>query len=102
MVYIRNGINSSVLIKKEFKKLYPDANEPEKEEFGIVECIKNNINDENSRYLLLIMKSNLRQYLILKILKSESEENKIFYNWGSLFEDDLYNEAYSAKSINKI
>ena len=99
----RNGINSSFLIKKEFKKLYPEANEAEKDEFGIVECIKNNINDEDSRYLLLIMKSNLSQYLILKILKSESEENKIFYYYlGSLFEDDLYNEAYSAKSINKI
>ena len=32
----RNGINSSFLIKKEFKKLYPEANEAEKEEFGIV------------------------------------------------------------------
>ena len=48
------------------------------------------------------MKSNLSQYLILNILKSESEDNKIFYYLGSLFEDDIYNEAYCAKAINKI
>ena len=99
---IRNGINSSTLIKKEFKKLYPEANNAEKEDFEIVECIKNNLNDEDSRYLLLIMKSNLSQYLILRILNSEKEENKIFYYLGSLFEDDIYNEAYCAKTINKI
>ena len=99
---IRNGVNSSNLIKKEFKKLYPEANNAEKEEFGIVDCIKSNINDEDSRYLLLIMKSNLSQYLILRILRAETEENKIFYYLGSLFEDDIYNEAYCAKTINKI
>ena len=48
------------------------------------------------------MKSNLSQYLILRILNSEKEENKIFYYLGSLFEDDIYNEAYCAKTINKI
>ncbi len=99
---MRNGVNSASLIKKEFKKLYPEANDVEKEEFGIVECIKSNLNEEDSRYLLLIMKSNLSQYLILNILKSESEDNKIFYYLGSLFEDDIYNEAYCAKAINKI
>ena len=99
---IRNGVNSSNLIKKEFKKLYPEANYVEKDEFGIVECIKNNLDDEDSRFLLLIMKSNLSQYLILRILNLESEENKIFYYLGSLFEDDIYNEAYCAKAINKI
>ena len=98
----RNGVNSADLIKKEFKKIYPEANNIEQEEFGIIKCIKNNINDEDSRYLLLIMKSNLSQYLILKILKTEMEEKKIFYYLGSLFEDDIYNEAYCAKTINKI
>ena len=99
---IRNGKNSSKLIKEEFKKLYPEANNAEKEDFGIVECIKNNLNEEDSRYLLLIMKSNLSQYLILRILNSEKEENKIIYYLGSLFEDDVYNEVYCAKAINKI
>ena len=98
----RNGVNSADWIKKEFKKIYPSANQSEKTEFGVIECIKNNINDDDSRYLLLIMKSNLSQYLILKILKGEIEENKIFYYLGSLFEDDVYNEAYCAKTINKI
>ena len=101
-LFFKNGVNSADLIKKEFKKICPEANNIEQEELGIINCIKNNINDEDSRYLLLIMKSNLSQYLILKILKNESEENKIFYYLGSLFEDDIYNEAYCAKAINKI
>ena len=48
------------------------------------------------------MKSNLSQYLILNIIKDIKEENKIIYYLGSLFEDDIFNEAYSAKTINKI
>ena len=98
----RNGINSADWIKNEFKKLYPSPNYKERNEFGIVECIKNNLNDDDSRYLLLIMKSNLSQYLVLKILKGEIEENKIIYYLGSLFEEDINNEAYCAKAINKI
>ena len=96
----RNGINSSDKIKNEFKEKYPEAKDIP--DFGIVECIKNNLYSEDSRYLLLIMKSNLSQYLILNILKYIKEDNKIIYYLGSLFEDDIYNEAYSAKTINKI
>lgn len=98
----RNGHNSSDLIKKEFKNIYPPANDEEKTEFGIIECIKMNLNDNDSRYLLLIMKSNLSQYLVLKILKGEKDEKKIFYYLGSLFEEDIESEAYCAKAINKI
>ena len=96
----RNGINSFDWIKKEFKKLYEPAKEVKTDEFGVLECIKNNLNDNDGRYLLLIMKANLSQYLILQILKSE--QRKYFYYLGSLFEDDIYSEAYSAKAINKI
>ena len=96
----RNGTNSSDIIKNEFKEKYPEAKDIP--EFGLVECIKNNLYSEDSRYLLLIMKSNLSQYLILNILKDIREDNKIIYYLGSLFEDDIYNEAYSAKTINKI
>ena len=98
----RNGQNSSDWIKKEFKKNYLTANDAEKSDFGIIECIKMNLNDNDSRYLLLIMKSNLSQYLVLKILKGEKEENKIVYYLGSLFEEDIESEAYCAKAINKI
>ena len=93
----RNGITPSDWIKKEFKKLY---NISEIEEFGIIECIKNNIIDVDSRYLLLIMKSNLGQYLILQLLKSF--EKKYIYYLGSLFDDDIYSETYCARAINKI
>ena len=96
----RNGINSSDYIKKEFKTKYPEAKDIP--DFGIVECIKNNIDNDDSRYLLLIMKSNLSQYLILNIIRDIKEENKIIYYLGSLFEDDIFNEAYAAKTINKI
>ena len=98
----RNGQNSSDWIKKEFKKNYLTANDAEKSDFGIIECIKMNLNDNDSRYLLLIMKSNLSQYLVLRILKGEKDENKIIYYLGSLFEEDIESEAYSAKAINKI
>ena len=95
------GFDSADFIKTKFKEFYP--NFQGKDKFGIEECIKNNILDEeDSRYLLLIMKSNLSQYLILNILKELKDENKIVYFLGSLFEDDIYNEAYSAKAINKI
>jgi len=98
---IRNGDESAEHIKNKFKNLY--QNFEGKDKFGIVECIKNNIiEEEDSRYLLLIMKSNLSQYLILNILKDLKDEDKIVYFLGSLFEDDIYNEAYSAKAINKI
>ena len=96
----RNGTNSSDYIKKQFKAIYSDSEDIPN--FGIVKCIKNNLNDEDGRFLLLIMKSNLSQYLILNITKDVREENKIFYYLGSLFEDDIFNEAYSAKTINKI
>ena len=97
---MRNGINSSDKIKSEFIEKYPEAKDIPN--FGIVECIKNNLEGDDSRYLLLIMKSNLSQYLILNIIKDIKEENKIIYYLGSLFEDDIFNEAYSAKTINKI
>ena len=98
---IRNSVDSAEYIKKKFKELYP--NFEGKDKFGIVECIKNNIiEEEDNRYLLLIMKSNLSQYLILNILKDFKDEEKIVYFLGSLFEEDIYNEAYSAKAINKI
>ena len=97
---IRNGVSPVDLIKKEFKKLYPEANIEEKEKNDIISCIKNNIIEVDSRYLLLIMKSNLGEYLIMQLLKSL--DKKYFYYLGSLFDDDVYNEAYSAKAINKI
>ena len=96
----RNNENSSDYIKKQFKKIYPEAQEIP--DFGIVKCIKNNLTDDDSRYLLLITKSNLSHYLVLNIIKDVREENKIIYYLGSLFEDDIFNEAYSAKTINKI
>ena len=100
-ILIREGETPSDWIKKEFKKLFPTSNNnSEKEEFGIVECIKNNINEIDSRYLLLIMKSNLGEYLILQILRTLGK--KYFYYLGSLFDEDVYNENYCAKAINKI
>ena len=96
----RNKTNSADYIKKQFKAIYPESEDIS--DFGIVKCIKNNLSDDDSRYLLLIMKSNLSQYLILNIIKDVREENKVIYYLGSLFEDDIFNEAYSAKTINKI
>ena len=98
----RNGKNSSDWIKKKFIEMFRVKNNIEKTDFGIIECIKMNLNDDDSRYLLLIMKSNLAQYLVLKILNGEKKKNKIIYYLGSLFEEDIESEAYCAKALNKI
>ena len=68
--------------------------------YNLNESIKNNINDFDSRYLLLIANNEVGNYLIDNIYK-ETENKPIFY-YGSTFKYDLNREEYSYLMVNKI
>ena len=101
-LFKNNESSASKAIESEFIKFNPIEKKIKLNIFSTMELIKNNIKDNESRYLLLITKSNLSQYLIRQMIKSEQEEREIIYYLGSLFEEDIYNEAYSAKAITQI
>ena len=101
-LYKNNESSASKAIESEFIKFNPIEKKKKLNIFSTIELIKKNIKDNESRYLLLITKSSLSQYLVKQIIKSEQEEREIVYYLGSLFEDDIYSEAYSAKAITQI
>jgi hypothetical protein len=63
-------------------------------------CIKKNIQDITSRYLLVISKSSISPFLISSIL-GELGKTFMFYI-GSQFDEDINEEFYSAKIINNV
>ncbi len=83
------------MFKEIFKKYLPKING-----YGIMNCIKENILDSTSRYLLIITKSSISQFLITLIL-DKLKKNHVFY-YGSNFEEDILEGYYSAKILNKI
>ena len=96
-----------------FKKIYNEACSLEKQEtyqikkddlvkYDLNRCINNNINDNNSRYLLLEIRSNLTP-LINQIIRVQNSDrkNNIDTLIGSPFSDDN-NSDYKAKKINEI
>ena len=86
------------IVKDIFKNIYPEVNVTR--EYNVLQRIKDNINDLNSRYLLVISKSSISNFLLSSIL---SEENKEFsFYIGSKFKSDLNNEEYALKVLNKI
>ena len=101
-LYKNNESCASKGIEAEFLKSNTIETKQKLNKFTTFELIKNNIKDNESRYLLLITKSNLSQYLVKQILKSDQEEREVIYYLGSLFEEDIYSEAYSAKAITQI
>jgi hypothetical protein len=86
------------VVKEIFKKQYPNIEV--KKEYNIMQRIKENINDLNSRYLLLISKSSLSTALLSTILSEEQREYNFYI--GSKFEADLAREEYAFKVLNKI
>ena len=82
---------------KLFKELYPACRAINS---SILDRIKNNINDLESRYLLVISKSSLSNYLLSSLLNNQNEEINLFY--GSKFKGDLNTEEYTFKVLNKI
>ena len=68
--------------------------------YEVMKYIKDNIFDEASRYLLVIAKASLSPYLIRLILKQYKKEYSFYL--GSQFKEDLNQEFYSLKILNKI
>ena len=93
------GLENSIKIFKQiFKKYVPNINEIK--EYNVMDCIKDNIIDTTSRYLLIITKSSISHFLI-KLILDDLKKKHIFY-YGSNFEEDNLKGYYSAKVLNKI
>ena len=78
--------------------------------YNLVNSIKNNIEDFESRYLILIANNEVGSYLIDNLFKENKDSeniNSIFntkpiYYYGSSFKNDLEKEEYSYIMVNKI
>ena len=81
-----------------FKKIYPDC--PVKKEYDVLKRIKENINDLNSRYLLIASESSIGTFLLSSILEGEKKDYSFYV--GSPFENDLHSEEYAGKVLNQI
>ena len=93
------GLKDSIKqFKKIFKSKHPNATADN--EYDVKKCINENLNDNNSRYLLIITKSSVSEFLIKSILKTLNKKD-IFYI-GSNFENDNKEESYIVGLLNKI
>ena len=98
------GITSLEIIKKIFKKKYINCDE--RKEYNIVRAIYDNIKDNDCRYLLIISKRPIKNYLLYSLLTSQDYINNInkefsFYK-GSFFIRDNNSEKYYSNILNKI
>ena len=94
---LKEPFNSYEEIKKIFDQFYPNNySQPQ----NVFECLKDNINDNNSRFLLIITKSSMSIHLLEDIMHKLGKKY-VFYN-GSQISDDLNNEKYNEKLLNKI
>ena len=102
-----------------FKKIYNEACRCEKnqslnligvtymieedhmDKYNIIKCIDDNINDNNSRYLLLGIKPNLSSLMNNVIKIQKSEEKEIIDIGGSPFSDDN-NVEYNLQKVYEI
>ena len=106
-------------VKKIFQKKYNNCIVSKK--YEVLEKIEDSINDLNNRYLLLITKSSISDYLINSIICNNNEnkyiknnnlkitneiekviKEKIIFYIGSRFIQDQNSEEYTLKMINKI
>ena len=93
-----NGKTSLEIIKEKFIKNNQEI--AIKKAYNVLQRIKDNINDLDSRYLLVISKSSLSNYLLSSILADEDKEYNLYI--GSQFPQDLKSEEYTIKVLNKI
>ena len=70
------------------------------DKYRVVQRISENIKDNKSRYLLVISKPSITEFLLSSILKQNNKE----YNYykGSPFTDDKKSEEYILKILNKV
>ena len=92
--------NSSSLkvIKGILKEFYPNCTA--EDYYRVLDRIKENVNDINSRYLLVISKSSVSAFLLSSILSDLGKEYNLYI--GSQFPNDIKSEEYSLKILNKI
>ena len=96
-----NDIDKTTSIQV-IKKIFNETNKAsqDRKKYDVLDRIKENINDIESRYLLVISKSSVSSYLVSSVLK---DLNKDFnYYIGSQFQNDLQSEEYTLKILNKI
>jgi hypothetical protein len=85
-------------VKDLFNGIYKENKMEQK--YDVIECVKENINHLESRYLLLESKSSVSTYLLSSIL-SDLNKDYCFYI-GSKFIKDIQNEEYILKVLNKV
>ena len=78
--------------------MYPNTVVSDK--YDVLDRISENIKDLKSRYLLVISKSSVSTFLLSSILSKFNKNNNFYI--GSQFPNDLQNEEYSLKILNKI
>ena len=98
------GLASSLEnIKSKFKKLFTNYSEDENYSYNILECIKDNLNDYNSRFLMLVANSTIIKYLE-NVLTSQGKD--YVFLTGSQFQSDKKaaekGGGYSEDLLNKI
>ena len=96
----KNGISSLEIVKKIFQKKY--VNCPVTKKYDVLKRIKENINDKGSRYLLLISKSSVSNYLLSTILSEDDVKKESSFYIGSGFIKDQHSEQYTLKILNKV
>ena len=87
-------------IKKKFFQINGNKEFKSTSDYEVMNLIKENLQEEESRYLLVISKSSISQYLIGSILQDLKKKSSFFI--GSQFEKDTNSEFYSGKLLNKI
>ena len=97
-----SGLNKSIIenyisINSLFKKNILFTKE---KEYNLENVLIENINNKDSRYLLLISKNSTSDFLIEYILKKLNKPYKIFI--GSQFKNDIRKKDYSIKILNQI
>ena len=98
---LKEPFNSFIKIKEIFDKFYKDISKNYNNNgFNTFDCLKDNIKDNNSRYLLIIMESSMSLHLLSYIMQ-ELNKKYVFYS-GSQLNEDLNKEKYNEKLLNKI
>ena len=95
-----NGTSSLEIVKNIFKKTYENC--PVGKKYDVIKRIKENINDKGSRYLLLISKSSISNYLLSNILNDKTINKESVFYIGSRFVKDLHSEEYTLKILNRV
>ena len=101
LIFEFNGKSSVDIVKEFYIKNMPEyieKNDIIKNKLDIVKLIQTSVDDNKSRYLLIIAKPSISCHLLQKILK----EKKYNIFIGSKFKNDFKNDDYHIKIINKI